>query len=210
MYERFDALDAEKRQRILEACIGEFAAKGYVKANTNEIVKKAGISKGLLFHYFGSKKRLYLYIVDHALKTVSKALEDELGSLPGEYFEMVAEVSAMKMRMAFRYPMEYRILLDAYFNTPDELKDDIGREYATIFEKQKEKCAAMMDKSRLRDDVSPEQAFDLIYACAQGVFNPIVNTHEKMTLEEAMEKIEQYRKEVLDLLHLLKRAIYKE
>ena len=45
-------MDEEKKQKIINASIEEFS-KGYSLASTNEIVRKAGVSKGLLFHYFG-------------------------------------------------------------------------------------------------------------------------------------------------------------
>ena len=48
--EKFLKLDDEKRDRILNAAMKEFRY-GYVKASTDIIVKEAGISKGLLFHY---------------------------------------------------------------------------------------------------------------------------------------------------------------
>ncbi len=53
-------VETEKRQRIINAAIDEFM-KGYCKANTDIIVNNAGISKGLLFHYFGTKKKLTEY-----------------------------------------------------------------------------------------------------------------------------------------------------
>ncbi|KZL90506.1 TetR/AcrR family transcriptional regulator [Clostridium magnum] len=65
MIDKFESLPQEKKKRILDACIEEFALNGYDKASTNSIVKKAGISKGLLFHYFGSKKTLFLYVFDY-------------------------------------------------------------------------------------------------------------------------------------------------
>ena len=210
MYEKFEAINPEKRERIIGACLDEFASKGYDKANTNEIVQKAGISKGLLFHYFGSKKRMYLYIADRALKTVGDAAREAMHSLPEDILEMVAEISAVKMRVALEYPRETKVLFDAYLNTPEVIRDDIEKEYAGVFEVQKEKFIALMDKSRLRDDVTPEQAYDLIYACAQGAFNPIVGQHEDVSIEEAMERIERYRQKALTLLRLLKKAIYKE
>ncbi len=39
----------------MNAAISIFATQGYAHASTDEIVKRAGISKGLLFHYFISK-----------------------------------------------------------------------------------------------------------------------------------------------------------
>ena len=50
MYESFENLPEDKKKRIIEASIEEFAKKGYEKASTNNIVKTAGISKGILFH----------------------------------------------------------------------------------------------------------------------------------------------------------------
>lgn len=49
IYPKFINLEAEKRERIINAALKEFAQKGYDKASTNEIIKEAGISKGSLF-----------------------------------------------------------------------------------------------------------------------------------------------------------------
>ena len=55
-------LDTEKKNRIINSAIEEFSKYPFNKASTNNIVKNAEISKGLLFHYFGNKKELYEYI----------------------------------------------------------------------------------------------------------------------------------------------------
>lgn len=47
----FDAAK-EKQDRIINAALQVFAVNGYRHASTDEIVRIAGISKGLLFHYF--------------------------------------------------------------------------------------------------------------------------------------------------------------
>ena len=58
----FDAAK-EKQDRIINAALQVFAVNGYRHASTDEIVRIAGISKGLLFHYFGSKLGLYSFSV---------------------------------------------------------------------------------------------------------------------------------------------------
>ncbi|MFD6209493.1 TetR/AcrR family transcriptional regulator, partial [Peribacillus sp. NPDC060253] len=67
MFSKFLNMDKEKQDRIINAAIKEFAQKGYDNASTNEIVKEAGISKGLLFHYFQNKKQLYLFLYEHMI-----------------------------------------------------------------------------------------------------------------------------------------------
>lgn len=61
--EAFKKLSEEKQELILKVCIEEFAKNGYDHTSTDVLTSKAGISKGILFHYFKSKKNLYLYIV---------------------------------------------------------------------------------------------------------------------------------------------------
>lgn len=66
--------DDARRNRILEAALIEFSDKGYKKASTNTIVREARVSKGLLFHYFISKKELYIHIYNYALNTITNEL----------------------------------------------------------------------------------------------------------------------------------------
>ncbi|MDR2572521.1 MAG: TetR/AcrR family transcriptional regulator, partial [Oscillospiraceae bacterium] len=59
------AMDPEKRDRVINAAMKEFR-KGFKSACTDEIVREAGISKGLLFHYFGTKDGLYDFLLKNA------------------------------------------------------------------------------------------------------------------------------------------------
>ena len=47
---KFFDLKKEKQDRMINAALQVFAAQGYLHASTDQIVKEAGISKGLLFH----------------------------------------------------------------------------------------------------------------------------------------------------------------
>ena len=68
MNERFFELKKEKQDRMINAALYVFAERGYYHASTDEIVKAANISKGLLFHYFGSKIGLYAFLYDYATR----------------------------------------------------------------------------------------------------------------------------------------------
>ncbi|ANB57099.1 bacterial regulatory s, tetR family protein [Anoxybacillus sp. B7M1] len=52
MYSAFEKQPQEKRALIIKVAIEEFVKNGYEKASTDVITRRAGISKGLLFHYF--------------------------------------------------------------------------------------------------------------------------------------------------------------
>lgn len=62
MNERFFDLPQEKRRRMMNAGYRVFAQNSYKKSPMSEIAEAAGISKSLLFHYFGNKRGLYLFL----------------------------------------------------------------------------------------------------------------------------------------------------
>ncbi|MDF2906144.1 MAG: Transcriptional regulator, AcrR-family [Herbinix sp.] len=76
MTELFNRIPEEKRNRIFEAAINEFAIYGYMNANTNKIARKAEISVGSLFQYFNNKEDLFLTVVKHCASIMKTALED--------------------------------------------------------------------------------------------------------------------------------------
>ena len=55
-FETFEKLPTEKKEYILSTGIKEFSQKSYKDVSTDIITQKCHISKGILFHYFGSKK----------------------------------------------------------------------------------------------------------------------------------------------------------
>lgn len=49
---------------LKEAAVDEFALKRYEDASLNDILRKAGMSKGSFYHHFGDKFGLYLAMID--------------------------------------------------------------------------------------------------------------------------------------------------
>ena len=54
----------ERRVAVLDAANHEFALRGYHGASTDAIARKAGISQPYLFRLFGSKKELFIAVVE--------------------------------------------------------------------------------------------------------------------------------------------------
>ena len=52
-------------QKLLEAAIEVFAQRGPEAATVDQICKKAGLNKRMLYHYFGSKQQLYQQALNH-------------------------------------------------------------------------------------------------------------------------------------------------
>src|SRR5919109_2273321 len=52
-----------------------FAQKGYSGANTNELVERAKLTKGALYHHFANKRELYQAVVEDMEQELVERLE---------------------------------------------------------------------------------------------------------------------------------------
>jgi AcrR family transcriptional regulator len=58
------AQGAETQKALRRQARKLFAQKGYSSANTNELVERARVTKGALYHHFANKRELYLAVVE--------------------------------------------------------------------------------------------------------------------------------------------------
>ncbi|MGK7371084.1 MAG: TetR/AcrR family transcriptional regulator [Candidatus Halalkalibacterium sp. M3_1C_030] len=65
----------QTRQQIRDAAFKLFAAKGYANTSVRSIAQKAGISKGLIYHYFDSKDDILQAIFDDLAKMGDQAMD---------------------------------------------------------------------------------------------------------------------------------------
>lgn len=54
------------RKLILKHAMNEFATKGYDGARVDSIARRFGLSKNMLYHYFGSKEGLFIAVLEDA------------------------------------------------------------------------------------------------------------------------------------------------
>ncbi len=110
MNEKFFDLKKEKQDRMINAALKIFAANGYRHASTDDIVTEAGISKGLLFHYFGSKIGLYTFLYDYSVRFMKLELTTGVSSTASDYFEIRKQIEFAKMQVLKNYPYMQRFL----------------------------------------------------------------------------------------------------
>ena len=61
-YQRLSA--AERRNQILDSANKLFAERGYDGVTIEDIAKSAGVARGLVHHYFGGRKEVYLALLE--------------------------------------------------------------------------------------------------------------------------------------------------
>lgn len=80
----FFNLDQNKKDRIIEAAIDEFAANSFHKASITNIIKNAEIASGSFYQYFEGKEDLYRYLLDILVERKLKYLDQVVMSNPNE------------------------------------------------------------------------------------------------------------------------------
>ncbi|MFB3163710.1 TetR/AcrR family transcriptional regulator [Neobacillus sp. 179-J 1A1 HS] len=173
MISKFLSLDSEKQDRIINAAIKEFAQKGYDNASTNEMVKEAGISKGLLFHYFKNKKQLFFFLFDYCYNLVADEFYKKVDLTEPDFFKRIRQSVHIKMDLQTKYPDILTFIQEAFMQDSPEIKDE--------FDKKKLELNAInigiiydgIDLSKFRDDVD-----------VQKILKVISWTFEKMSDEE--------------------------
>lgn len=104
MNEKFYDLKKEKQDRMINASLKIFAQNGYRHASTDDIIVEAGISKGLLFHYFESKIGLYEFLYDYASRFVNVELTSGVDRKEKDYFQIQRQIAAAEVNVERLYP----------------------------------------------------------------------------------------------------------
>jgi AcrR family transcriptional regulator len=75
---------AERREQVLEAALGEFAARGLAGTSTEDVARRAEISHPYLFRLFPTKQALFLALVERCFQRVEEAFTAAAGNATGE------------------------------------------------------------------------------------------------------------------------------
>lgn len=95
---QFQALRDASRQKILDSSLELFGTKGYKSTTIADIVKKAGISKGLIYHYFDSKEDILKQLVDFFMEGGGAKVEELLKGTPKEQLAAIIDWFFLEMR----------------------------------------------------------------------------------------------------------------
>lgn len=207
MFSKFMNLDIEKRDRIVNAAMKEFAQKGYDHASTNVIVKEAGISKGLLFHYFQNKKQLFLFLLDHCYEVIVEDFYQKADITEPDFFKRVRNAILTKMGLLSKYPDIFKFMEEAFLEDSAEIKEEVETRKREMTDINMAKFFEDIDFSKFRDDVD-----------IQILLKIIMYTFEKMS-DEALYKAkfipghevdyEQVRQEAEQYFDVMVTCFYK-
>ena len=132
MNDKYQHIDVqnEKVIKIINAAYEVFATASYEKASTNAIVKKAGVSRGLLYHYFKDKKDLYDFLIYYGSHVIMKLLNHSEVWEEQDYIKRVRKTVLRKFQIVQTYPylIDFFVAM-RYQVTAEQIKALLGDDY---------------------------------------------------------------------------------
>lgn len=202
MNEAFAALPAEKQQRIVNAAIEVFAQNEYKRASTDDIAARAGISKGLLFYYFGNKKSLYLYTYDYAEQLMRQTVANAHFAEITDFFELLEYAARKKYEVLQRCPFLMDFVMHAFYSQREDVSQSMAARVQSSMDGVFAAYCGHVDFSKFRSDADPVQIFKMLTWMGDGYLHE-KQRGGKFDLEEIMAEFERW-------VQMFRRLAYRE
>ncbi|MEK6189539.1 MAG: TetR/AcrR family transcriptional regulator [Carnobacterium alterfunditum] len=197
-------VELEKRDRILNSAMKEFSKNTFQKASTNKIVEDAGISKGLLFHYFGNKEKLYKYLEFFTFKVMTDEINNELDWNNQDILVRLKEISMIKLKVFQKYPYltDFSLLL-----FKDSTVEEIMHKYPDFpLKLYSQVYTHNIDYSLFKKDLDVEKALNIIKWTMEKFSDEF-----RKDLELGVTKFDNQsvEKEIFKYIDMLKECFYR-
>lgn len=205
MNERFFALSPQKQKDILDAGFRVFAQYGYKHSSTETIAREAGISKGLLFHYFENKKTFYLYLFEYATAFLLENLAYLHNYDETDFFKIIEDAQLKKMSIVYEHPALSQFVVQCYLEQDSEVAASINEDIQALTAPSVERILKRTNRSKFKESVSVEEAMDITIWMSEG--------YTKSLGPQALETVadlEEVNNRFLHYMEILRKHFYRE
>lgn len=112
----------ERKKQIRQAAMKVFLDKGFRNTVMNDIMEATGLSRGGLYHHYGSTYEILYDIMVEGNKYREKIIYDEMNKSSQDFSEVLSEIILEKMLYQSDYVSIYAMFLQE-LNHDDKLKD---------------------------------------------------------------------------------------
>jgi AcrR family transcriptional regulator len=164
------SLSGEKAQRIIEAMRRSVALRGTTGSTFDHVAREAGVSRGLLHYYFGTKEQLLVQAVRRDCELRMENLERQVSSARSadDFIELMAD----NLQQMVREEPELVTLIFELFSL-SRRNGDIALQYAELMRSTREHVAAMLDAGQregiLRLQAAPDAVAEVLFSLADGL-----------------------------------------
>ncbi|MGO9488201.1 MAG: TetR/AcrR family transcriptional regulator [Solirubrobacteraceae bacterium] len=162
-------LSGEKAQRIIDAMRRSVAKRGTTGSTFDHVSREAGVSRGLLHYYFGTKEQLLVEAVRRDGELRLERLQQQL--VAAKTADDFIDLMAQNLQETIREDPDFLTLAFELF-TLSRRNEEILVEYAALIRRTREQVAAMLDSAQregvLHLHAEPEAITEVLFSLADG------------------------------------------
>lgn len=205
VFSKFLNLEPEKQERIISAAIKEFAQKSYENASTNEIVKEAGISKGLLFHYFKNKKNMYMFLYDYCIDLYLREFYGKINLDERDIILRLRQSSAIKLELLKKYPNIFEFIEAAYFENSPVIKSEVAPKNEELINEGYAKLFGNIDTSKFKEGLDIKKIINIMLYTFNGFGDQLQKKGKILSNAEYKKLFAEFE----EFIEIFKKCFYK-
>ena len=168
MNDKFNSLSDERQKMIINGAMKCFSIHGYEKASMADIAKEAGVSKALLFHYFETKKKLFLYLWNLTAEKTRESLVASDVEGDKDFFSAMEKGLKAKMDLARSWPWMAIFAVKAWYEDDPEVSPDITKSTDPYAKVTGETLRLLYPDTDFRDDLDIGVMYKDMYYMSEG------------------------------------------
>ncbi|HEY4896883.1 MAG TPA: TetR/AcrR family transcriptional regulator [Solirubrobacteraceae bacterium] len=163
------SLSGEKAKRIVDAMRSSVAQRGTAGSTFDHVSREAGVSRGLLHYYFGTKEQLLVEAVRRDCELRLERLERQLSTATtaDDFIGLMVQ----NLQDTVHEDPDFVTLVFELF-TLSRRNEDIAAEYADLMRRTREQVACMLDGAQsegiLHLHAEPEAVAEILFSLGDG------------------------------------------
>ena len=157
------------RERILDAAMNIFSAKGFHDTKLDEIVAEGGISKGSIYFHFPNKEKLFIALVDQFADLIERRAKEAIESETESIRRVQAALEAVLETFAkYRLPAKLLLVQAVGLGTVFERKRmEVNDRFALLIE-------TYLDEAVADGSIAPVDTHIAAHAWMGAIYNVVI------------------------------------
>ena len=170
----------DKQEMIIDAALEVFRDKGYANARMADIARRAGVSYGLVYHYFGSKEVLFNLIVESWWNDLYSMLEAEKAS-DGDFRDKLVHILEFFLNTYIKKPNLISIFVSEVCRSSVYHTEEGLARFLKFFSLCEEIMLEGQKQGVLKKEVPPHHLTDIFYGAIETFISVMVLGREPLT-----------------------------
>jgi AcrR family transcriptional regulator len=173
-------LPSERAERIVEAMRSSVARRGVAGSTFDHVAREAGVSRGLLHYWFGTKERLLVEVVRRDCAVRMRSLDERMAgarTLDDVFARLLAELH----ELVEREPEVLTLIFELF--VLGRRNEEIAAEFGELVRRTRDQLAGLLaakrDEGVLRLAAEPGAVADVLFSLADGMAMRMVAEPER-------------------------------